>query len=228
MASFDLKCKSDEIFKCYQLPFYGIVLIIFLVYEAYFVRPAKGTMADVQEVSSTVQKVLSLMGESYYTKLRTLRPDANLPAIRINIMLRTERWFWARMKIFFHSGLPYQYSYSEPELALLWSKGEGACGAAWKSARLVIYGSDHPKFGYPVSTLPKRHTSVVGDRNSVLSVPIWSKFQGDKVVFGILNIDSELDLSKTLLDHDDVIKAIQDGIVLVSYVLSDFYSGVRL
>ncbi|MDI7198439.1 hypothetical protein QMM61_17390 [Leptospira santarosai] len=203
---------------------------MYLIYKVLITKSSFTNQSDIDEIRTTVTLSLSQIVGKYihYIKIHRGGDDAEIPSFRMNIMLLTQGGLLRKnyMKMYFYSSFPDDLLYSERELQMKWYRGKGACGISWKTGRHVVYDSVDPNLKDPINSLTKKQKELFNGNQSILSIPLWSKFRENKRVFAILNLDSNHKADLTLIKNAGIIRGLSNEIVLLSYVLSDFHNGV--
>lgn len=103
---------------------------------------------------------------SHMTQLLHLNPNE----VRVNLMLLvgTGQGYGLRICLTNSKG-----SYSEQERRLIWDKGQGCCGRAWKEKKPIV--ADNRKW-LEAKDLPEEHTKATANVCWVASLPIWDLF----------------------------------------------------
>lgn len=156
----------------------------------------------------------------YYEYMKKLNARQQ-PNVRINVMLPTS-WYKLRkfLRMYYTATLP-GVSYRNEEQVLAWKKGQGVCGWAWKHRMRGLYDAVRPGFDTAAKKRTIEQEKIAGALKSIYAEPIF--FDG-KVV-GILNLDSDSDLTETRFDDpvvQDLVKTYADNLAAVC-----FPDGVR-
>lgn len=127
--------------------------------------------------NDTLLAVLDIY-HSHMTQLLSLNADK----VRVNLMLpvKTEHGYGLRICLTNSKG-----SYSEQERRLIWDKGQGCCGRAWKEKKPIV--ADNRKW-LEAKALPEEHIKATANVCWVASLPIWDN--QERRFWGVLNVDT--------------------------------------
>lgn len=235
-----LSANVQQFFASTQYLWYVVIIVFYIVQQLVRDLPRPAGMDVVQELKPIIEQYLYSALWDYYVFLA----DENMPVVpvRINVMykVRSHPLAQPKLKVLYefctrlNSGARFQSvedievtsaCYSADEHGLLWGKGEGTCGSAYKYGQVTFFDSVKPTLKGPTSSLTpaqKRATEYV---NSVISLPLW--LDRHKKVIGVLNMDSTHSIDETCFDSRPVISLLDNytnSLALVSVALVD---GVR-
>lgn len=204
------------------------IVFIFLLKRIITIFDKPLGIETIDEFNKIITAIFTDIIREYSHKVAEISSTQAVPSIRINIMLKTKRFFFLnRMKIYYFSSSVKKLHFQELELEYKWEKGEGACGTAWKNRRICIYDKKSETFKSPAKTLNSKVKPFSDKIGSVISIPIWSK-NGEKPVFGVLSLDSNFTIDKTFFDREDIVDLLAKHIDRLSLVLDKLKVGIRL
>lgn len=192
--------------KGYKPYLYLAIVILFTLQQIWLRWPKPASLADIQELKEIIEPFLAGVLEEYYKATKGISQIA--ASVRINIMLPT----WRRLrlgrylKIYYSNGGPANLILKNDEFDLVWKRGQGTCGEAWKKERRVVYDSAAEGLTGPRKSLTEEQVRIVGTINSVLSLPIWHN--ETKKVVGILNLDSIHNVDKTFFNREEIVNRV--------------------
>jgi hypothetical protein len=177
---------------------------LYIIQQVMLNWPAPASREEVEELRDVMEVYLNSLLVAYLEELYRRAPARDtLPPVLINLMLPA-RWglFGRKLVIFYHYAVEGE-RYSNDVLEFEFKKGEGACGRAWKTKNIVIFGQ--PGADFSAWRVGKAKENLLLKVKSVISVPVLKK---GKVV-GVLSMDSESPISETLFDSPDIVSLVQ-------------------
>jgi hypothetical protein len=192
--------------KDYKPFLYSTIILLFTLQQVWLRWPKPASLADIQELKGIIEPFLAGVLEEYYKAAKSI--SQTVASVRINVMLPTWRRFrFGRyLKIYYCSGGPVGLVYKNDELDLVWKRGQGTCGEAWKKEWIVVYDSAAEGLTGPKKSLTQKQIGIVGNINSVLSLPI--RHSETKKVVGVLNLDSIHNVDKTFFNAEQIVNAV--------------------
>jgi hypothetical protein len=186
----------------------GLTALLF-VQQLYLIWPKPVSRGYINKRRGIIEGYLARLLEDYWRLLNSRNRSAPLPRVRINIMLLTVKWWgFSRHLQLYYSYCPPKTIYSNDEQGLKWKKGIGTGGWAWKECMITLYDSKDPKLNGSYNSLSTSQKEIVGDIQSVLSLPIFDDDKKERIV-GVLNLDSQANVSDTLFHDSDVVRLAQ-------------------
>jgi hypothetical protein len=185
-----IETNSAKIIGCFIMLFVLLKTLGKDIYEV--IWNSSNYRLPIQMENQGMVYFLRGLKETYIRNLHEVgRVDP--PFVRINIMMapKPKSGKEEYIKIVYAADIE---EYSENEINQLWKKGEGKCGHAWENKRQEVYAADIRSEETLKEEMGEKPPEIV-KLKSVLSTPIIIK---EKVV-AILNIDSELGGSETLI-----------------------------
>lgn len=189
------------------------VLVVFSLLLAYHEHQYENVQPESKELQAVLEReILPDLIEDY----RGTHPDANPPEIRTNVMIlrrqnlnpfdqnRSDVHLWE--KTLKTEAMIGDYD-STNESKLEWKPNEGVVGRAMNKRAQEIwadlsYGNERTQAGWNLTNPQITRTQHL---NSLLSIPIYMPGDEEKVKpVGVLNIDSEADLSRTQFGNEDL------------------------
>lgn len=154
----------------------------------------------VRERAAAVNLLLEGLLSEYYRNLEASRVnDAPPPIVRCNVMLPVRRWFGQsrHLQIAYRANLPDASGYEPDELDVRWRKREGVVGWVWHTGHESTFSRARMRdSSTPRRNLTAQQSIAVSALKSVYSVPILKS----GVVVGILNLNAQDDLNRSLFD----------------------------
>lgn len=209
----------------HEIIFIIVIIGLFVIRQTFSLLELPEKKDRIDEFDNVISAIFTDIVKEYSTKIQEITNGAS-PTFRINIMLKTRRYlFMSRLKIYYFGSSIEKIHYSEDELDYFWSKLEGTCGSAWANSRICVYDKKDNTFRRPIRSLKPRVKPIVSKIGSVISLPIWSK-TSDNCVFGVLSLDSNFTIDRTLFDRDDIVDILAKHVVRLSLILEKFRNGV--
>jgi len=191
-------------YSTYAIP---ATILAFVVFQVYVLWPS-GTAK--QATNDLIPEFGEILAEYRNTLVRTINAHAKNGSVRIediraNIMLPLNKRFRFRraaIKMFYYIG-----EYSDSEKDILWrvkGTGTGTSGAAWYKARPIAFDSSDKTYQSPLQDLNEEQEAVpeIIEIASILSVPVKSR--ADDRIIAVLNFDSQLSITSTLFECNEI------------------------
>jgi len=181
---------------------------LFLIqqYTGGFKEPAPRD--KVRARAAVLDDFLTAFVSNYYKHIEGhLGQGLPVPAVRANVMLPVVEWFGLRKRLqICYKGCPTGVRYEREELDLYWSKNCGAAGWVWKTGQVEVCENNDDACNQKAwNTLPQTHVQAVKKVKSLISMPI---LEGGRPI-GVLNLDGQEGLERTLFDSNEVRELVQ-------------------
>lgn len=199
----------------------GSLLTLILALQQFYIQLAHPSSPEqARKAEIIANSYLAGLLAKYYGYVKSVNPNQQ-PNVRVNVMLPTS-WYKVRfyLMMYYSATLP-GVSYRNEEQVLTWKKGEGVSGWTWKHRRRGLYDATRPGFAEAAKKQSDRQAEVTRTLKSVYAEPITLE---GKVV-GVLNLDSDADLTQTRFEDpavQEMVKIYADNLAAVC-----FPDGVR-
>lgn len=160
-----------------------------------------GTPADAAAVEER-REVITLYLRHLFDAYSQIagQHGGNVATARVNLMLPARHWWLlGRLKIYYDVA-PNGPPYTVEERSMVFKKGEGACGLAWKQRQIALFDATDATFVAAKDTLKARNKELTEHIQSVLAVPVFVKHK----VVAVLCMDSELPVDQSRFGSDEV------------------------
>lgn len=236
-ALFLISVDVQSFFKKYWFLCFAAIIIIYVIQQLWRDLPNPVSMAEVHEFRPIIKQYLEGAINDYATVIHGMKVE--IPTFRMNVMLKVRNNSFARPKLKIACSLgctPEQNNnnllelklnepcYSRDEENMLWEKGQGACGAAYKTSDVTIFDPTNTKFSGVSKRLNNRQKDISRDLKSIISLPLLLHGR----VIGVLNVDSTENITQTKFDDFGVCKILDDYADSLSKICAIFIDGIRI
>lgn len=171
--------------------------------QVYLVLPKPIDRRVINERREISENYVQGFWSKYCQILKEIDGAAELPPVRISVMLPTKRLrglLGSHLEVYYHIFFSEEFPYLGEQLSVKWRKGYGVCGAAWKSKFISFYDSEDKQFKTSAYKLSKTQLKATQNIVSIVSIPI----KYEKHIVGVINVDSNKNISQTKFNNPKV------------------------